>query len=179
MANSDIDIVKRVLAGERKAYAVIVAKYEKPIFNAAFRIVGDYDEATDVAQAAFVKAYEKLDSYNPDYTFFNWIYRIAVNEAINNVNRRKKHHSIDFEPPSHHPDPEDDFQLSEISALLQQALGAVSYEHRIVIVLKHLLLLSYQEIGEILELPEKTVKSRLFTARQNLKKQLTKQGYAG
>ena len=130
-------------------------------------------------QQTFIKAYRKIDTYNSNYKFFNWLYRITVNESINYLNRQKRTRELPLDLPSGQPTPEDDFALTEISHLLQKALMAMAHDHRVVIVLKHLLLLSYREIAEILDIPEKTVKSRLFTARQILKKQLAKQGYAG
>ena len=158
---------------------MLVARYEKPIFNTAYRMVSDSDDAADVTQNAFVKAFEKIDTYNPAYKFFNWLYRITVNEALNHINRQKRNREFDYDTPSNLPTPEENYALAEMSSLLQRALMAMNLEHRVVIVLKHLLFLSYREIAEILQISEKTVKSRLFTARQILKKQLAKQGYAG
>jgi len=179
MSENDVDIVIKVKQGDRKAFAMLVARYEKPIFNTAYRMVSNYDDASDITQVTFVKAFEKIDTYNQAYKFFNWLYRIAVNEAINLLNRRKRNQEFNFDLPATQPNPEENYALSEMSKLLQGALMAMSYDHRIVIVLKHLLFLSYREIAEILDISEKTVKSRLFTARQILKKQLAKQGYAG
>jgi len=158
---------------------MIVARYERPIFNMAYRMVHNHDDAADVTQAAFVKAFEKIDTFNPAYKFFNWLYRIAVNESINLLNRHKRNRQIEVDLPDHQPTPEENYALNELNLQLQRALKGMSYEHRIVIVLKHLLLLSYRDISEILEISEKTVKSRLYSARQILKKQLAKEGYAG
>ncbi len=85
--NKDADLALRVSKGDRKASGMLIAEYEKPIFNLALRMVSDPDDAADVTQNVFVKAYTKIGMYNPTYTFFNWIYRIAVNESINLINR--------------------------------------------------------------------------------------------
>jgi RNA polymerase sigma-70 factor (ECF subfamily) len=156
---------------------MLVARYEKPIFNTAYRMVKNFDDAADITQNAFVKAYEKIDTYNPSYKFFNWLYKITVNETLNLINQRKRQREFEYDPPARLPSPEDDFELNEMGHYLQMALDAMSYDQRIVIVLKHLLLLPYAEIADILGLPEKTVKSRLFSARHVLRKELLKQGY--
>ncbi len=158
---------------------MLVDRYQKPIYNTAYRMIHNADDAADITQAAFVKAYEKIDTYNPSYKFFNWLYKIAVNESINTINRRKRRRNFEYDPPAAVPAPDEDFALGEMSNLLQRALDHMKYDHRVVIVLKHLLLLPYSEIANILDLPEKTVKSRLFTARRVLREQLLQQGYQG
>jgi RNA polymerase sigma-70 factor (ECF subfamily) len=177
MTNNDADLVRQVRQGNRKAFAMFVECYEKPIFNLAYRMVRDPDDAADITQNAFVKAYLKLDTYNPAYKFFNWLYRIAVNEALNHLSRKRRAQEFAYEPPATPKTPDEDYQLSEMSDLLARALSAMAEEQRLVIILKHLLLLSYRDIASILEIPDKTVKSRLFSARQALKEQLVKQGY--
>ena len=179
MANMDEQLIIQFMQGDRKASAMLVDRYQKPIFNTAFRMMHNADDAADITQAAFVKAHERIDTYTPPYKFFNWIYKIAVNEAINVINRRKRRLNFDYDPPRALPTPDEDFALNEMSGLLQAALDSMKFDHRVVIVLKHLLMLSYAEIAGILDIPEKTVKSRLFTARQVLKDQLVEQGYTG
>lgn len=179
MATVDAELAMQVQQGDRKAFSMLVAKYEKPIFNAAYRMLHNADDAADITQTAFVKAFEKIDSYNPSYKFFNWLYRITVNESLNTISRRKRRRNFEYDPPTRVPTPEEDLRLDEMGHLLQKALDVMSFDHRVIIVLKHLMLLSYAEIAGILDIPEKTVKSRLFTARQVLRKQLVLQGYAG
>lgn len=158
---------------------MLVARYERPMFNAAFRMMNNPEDAADVTQAAFTKAFEKIHTFNHSYKFFNWLYRITVNESLNTINRRKRRRDFEYDPPARIPTPDEDFKQSEMSLYLQKALDSMSFDHRVVIVLKHLMLLSYGEIATILEIPEKTVKSRLYSARQVLRKQLLRQGYAG
>jgi len=177
MADTDAQLAIQFQNGDRKAFTMLVARYEKPIFNTAFRMVKNFDDAADITQNAFVKAYEKIDTFNPSYKFFNWLYKITVNETLNLIDRRKRRQDFDYDPPAGVPSPEDDLELNEMSHFLQKALDAMSYDQRIVIVLKHLLLLSYNEIANILDIPEKTVKSRLFSARHVLRKELINQGY--
>ena len=177
MANTDAHLAIQFQNGDRKAFTMLVARYEKPIFNTAYRMVKNAEDAADITQIAFIKAFERIDTFNPSYKFFNWLYKIAVNETLNLINRRKRRRDFEYDPPARIPSPEDDLELNEMGHYLQKALDAMTYDQRIVIVLKHLLLLPYSEIAEILNIPEKTVKSRLFSARHVLRKELINQGY--
>jgi RNA polymerase sigma-70 factor (ECF subfamily) len=174
--DADAKLVQRCRTGDRRAFEVLVERYERPIFNAAFRMLGDRDDAADVAQTAFMKAFENLGRYNPQYRFYSWIYRIAINESIDVLNRRKRSTELDEGrlPDTHTP--EADTSEAQISAAMQSALMMVKTEYRTVIVLKHFMDCSYHEISAILDIPEKTVKSRLFTARQLLKERLANTG---
>ena len=156
---------------------MLVDRYEKPIYNAALRITRNRDDAADITQNVFVKSMEKIDSYDRKRALFSWLYKIAINESLNMVSRRKRRAAVRLDSVISPPTPEDDYSLVESSGYLQRALDTMSMDHRVVIVLKHLLLLSYQEIADILEIPEKTVKSRLFSARQALRRQLLAEGY--
>jgi RNA polymerase sigma-70 factor (ECF subfamily) len=86
----DIALLDDCKRGDRKALDSLVRRYERPVFNAAYRMLGNPDEAADVTQTVFLKVFENLDRFNPKYKFFSWIYRIAVNESINRLNRRNK-----------------------------------------------------------------------------------------
>ncbi len=173
----DEGLVTRVLEGDRKAFAVLVAKYEKPVYNVAYRILRDPDDAADATQSTFLKAFQRLASFDTRRRFFSWLYRIAINESLNLTRTRRHGAEVVVDLPSAGPTPEDDYSLTELSEALQTALSTMTFDHRVVVVLKHLLLLSYREIAEILEIPEKTVKSRLYEGRQALKTNLMAQGY--
>ena len=174
--DADVKLVQDCQQGDLRAFEVLVTKYEKPVYNAALRMLGDSDDAADVTQTAFMKAFEKLDSYNPDYRFYSWIYRIVINESIDVLNRRKRSTELDEARLSGGYSPERTIRESQLSAAMQEALMTVSVEYRTVVVLKHFMELSYREISQTLEIPEKTVKSRLFTARQLLKERLADKG---
>lgn len=163
--------------GDSRAFEQLVDRYEKIIFHSAYRIVGDRDDAADITQATFVKVFERIDSFNPRFKFFSWIYRISVNEAYNFHKRSKQAAALVVEPKTDQPGPYEDYRQNEMCEHLEQALANMTYEYRVVIVLKHLMLLSYKEIADVLKVPEKTIKSRLFTARQVLHRQLVEQGY--
>ncbi len=91
MVNSrDRALVDRCRRGDRQAIETLIREYEKPVYNVAYRILGNPDDAADATQSVFLKAFEKLDHYDPKYKFFSWIYRIAVNESINQFKRNRK-----------------------------------------------------------------------------------------
>jgi RNA polymerase sigma-70 factor (ECF subfamily) len=169
-------LVTACLRGDRGAFDELVDRYQGPLFNAAYRITGSVDDAMDATQAAFVNAFEKLGTFDPQYRFFSWIYRIVINQSLNLVDRRRDAIGLDTELPATDGNPERTFDGTENARLLEEALNELAPEHRTVILLKHLEGFSYQEIGELLGVPEKTVKSRLFTARQRLRLVLNERG---
>jgi RNA polymerase sigma-70 factor (ECF subfamily) len=148
------------------------------MFNAAYRITGSVEDAMDATQTAFVNAFEKLDTFDPSFRFFSWIYRITVNQALNLVHRRRPTKVIAHDPPSEHDDPEVAFEETEAAQFLQRALMDLGPNDRTVVVLKHLEGFSYREISVLLDIPEKKVKSRLYSARKKLRGILLDKGYA-
>ena len=163
----DHELVDRCLRGDLEAFAPLVARYQKPLFNVALRMVRDREDARDITQTAFVKAYEKLRSFDRRHRFFSWIYRIAVNECLNFVSRRRPERPLLAAVPAA-DDPERDAEASELAARVQDALVTLTPDYRLVVILRHFLGLSYVEMSETLLIPEKTVRSRLYTARQRL-----------
>jgi RNA polymerase sigma-70 factor (ECF subfamily) len=115
---------------------------------------------------------ERLDDYDPQYKFFSWIYRIAVNESLNLLRRNKREEALDDDvdlPGSERNNPESQFGEAEVSRRIRSALMSLPTNDRIVLSLRHFSECSYQEIGQILDLDEKTVKSRLYEARHRLR----------
>jgi RNA polymerase sigma-70 factor (ECF subfamily) len=163
----DADLVARCLRGEVEAFEPLVLRYQRVLFNVAWRMLGDREDARDVVQGAFVKAWEKLGTFDPRYRFFSWIYRIVVNESLNARGRRPPLDPLltDVAAPG---GPEDELRSRERMDGLQAALLCLAESDRQVIVLRHFAELSYAQIGETLGLAEKTVKSRLHEARQRL-----------
>ena len=162
------ELVAACRRGERQAFDSLVSLFEKPVFNAVFRMLHSYEEARDVTQTVFMKAFEKIDSYDESYKFFSWIYRIAINESINFQASKRVFSPLDPGMPAD-DDPEQDAKQNELGQELQRALMNISEEQRSVVVLKYLMGFSYTEIADVLELPERTVKSRLYEARERLK----------
>jgi len=132
----------------------------------------------DATQNAFVNAYEKLHTFDPTYRFFSWIYRIVVNQSINIVGGRREQTALEEHTATDGRGPAEIFDSTEARGQLKRALLELEPHYRTVIVLKHLEGFSYREIGELLDIPEKKVKSRLFTARQRLRVILTERGFA-
>lgn len=173
-ARNDSILVAECLNGNNKAFETLVRKYQTPIFNLALRILKNHEDASDVAQSVFIKAYENLDSYDPKRQFFSWIYRIAINESINLCNKQRRFDEYESGITAFQKlTPEDKYKNGELSEKIARAIKSLKVEHRLVLVLKHYHDFSYQEMSEVLDIPVKTVKSRLFSARQCLKEVLT------
>ena len=162
----DAAVVARCLAGEHNAYEAIVTRYQKGLFNVALRMLGNYEDARDATQTAFIKSYEHLDSFNPEQRFFNWLYRILKNECLNSLRGRRPAEPVSLGLPAGNG--ADPVETRERHQAVQSALLTLSVEYREVVVLRHFTDLSYDEIAATLGIPAKTVKSRLYTARQQL-----------
>ena len=153
----------------------MVVRYQRPIYNAAFWVLRKAEDANDVTQDVFLKVAERLDDYDPEYKFFSWIYRIAVNEALNLLRRNGREDALDDEidiPAGESSNPERRAGEAELAKRIQGALMHMATNDRLVLTLRHFSECSYQEIGEILDVDEKTVKSRLFEARNRLRRLL-------
>ena len=172
----DIALLNDCKRGDRKALDSLVRRYERPVYNAGYRMLGNPDEAADVTQTVFLKVFENIDQFNPNYKFCSWIYRITINESLTRLKRRNKTEPLaeDLESPLRSS--EAIMESERISKEIQAVLLTIQEDHRAVIVLRHFSELSYREIGEILEISEKTVKSRLFSARKQLKERLQQNG---
>ena len=166
-ADEDARWVVQCLRGDAEAFNPLVRKYQRVLFTVARRLVGDREDALDVTQNAFARAYEKLDTYDPQRRFFSWIYRIAVNESLNLRRARKSSEPLN-DTVAAEGGATEAAEASERRAGIDAALGQLTLEYREVVVMKYFAELSYEEIGEALGIPEKTVKSRLFSARQRL-----------
>jgi RNA polymerase sigma-70 factor, ECF subfamily len=173
--NEDLKLVQESRQGSRESFERLLSRYEKPIFNAAYRVLHDYEDAKDITQNVFLKAFENLDQFDSKHRFFSWIYRIAVNESINLCKRRKPLGAAEDTRVEENT-PEKLMTRTELGGVVQAALMSLGFEYRMVIVLRHFNGCNYREISEILEIPEKTVKSRLFTARALLRDTLSKRG---
>lgn len=159
--------VERCLDGDLEAFGPLVERYQRPVFRAVLNMVGNYEDAREVTQQAFLKAFEHLSRYDPQRRFFSWIYRIAINEAINHVKSRREFEALDGDGVG---DPGvDPMNALERQRAVREALQALKPDHREVIVLRHFMDCSYEELGETLGLPLTTVKSRLFDARRALR----------
>ena len=163
----EIACVVRCLKGDASAFEALVIRYQRVLFTVALRLLGNAEDARDATQNAFIRAYERLDTFDPSRRFFSWIYRIAVNESLNLRRARRPHETL---PETLHTSggAMDRVEARERGERVQAALMTLPAEQREVVVMRHFADLSYEEIAETLDIPEKTVKSRLFSARQRL-----------
>jgi RNA polymerase sigma-70 factor, ECF subfamily len=163
----DQQAIARCVRGDTTAFAGLVERYERVLFSVALRMLGDSEDARDATQDAFVKVFQRLGDYRPEHRFFSWIYRILTNECLNTLRARRPQE----------PDVPDvamaegvlhALELEERRRAVQAAIHALPRDYRDVLILRHFAELSYDEVAETLAIPVKTVKSRLYTARQQL-----------
>ena len=159
--DADVALVDRVLAGDTEAFEPLVRRYERALFTVALRMLGNRDEAGDATQNAFVKAFEKLGTYDSRYRFFSWIYRIALNECLNARRARRPMEPLEAALPIPGRAGDQVVECIERRQRIQAALLQLPVEYRQIIVLRHFGDLSYEEIAGATEVPVKTVKSRL------------------
>jgi RNA polymerase sigma-70 factor (ECF subfamily) len=174
--------------GDRKAFAELVKRYQKKIMKLGFRMLNHRQEAEDVVQETFLRVHSNLHRYDATQKFSTWIYRIATNLCIDRLRRRKEQVSLDAELSdgtgesktqdvhstiaSSQPSPESQMILSELQDQVQRAVQDLPDKYRMAIVLRYMQELSLQEIGEILEIPIATVKTRIHRGREVLRKKL-------
>lgn len=182
--NEETRLVRRALRGDRRAFEMIVMKYEQSIINYLGRTLSDRELSRDFAQDVFLKAYSSLKSYDPSYKFSTWLFKIASNHVIDHW--RKK--SIDLVSLDQPYGPEDDapapqvadqgpsvvrsYELTELMASIEKALDAIPPGLRELFVLRHINEFSYEEIAEIKGLPVGTIKNRVFQAKGLIRKEL-------
>ncbi len=167
----DQTAIQRCRAGDPTAFEPLVLRYQRVLFTVAVRLLGDRDDANDAAQNAFVKAYEKLGTFDETRRFFSWLYRILVNECINLRRSRHVHVEVTDDLPATGT-PADLLERRETRKRVQAAILELPLRYREVIVLRHFTELSYDDIADTLGVSVTVVKSRLFTARQRLARML-------
>lgn len=169
----DESLVRRSVGGDIEAFEILVTRYQRVLFKVALRMLGDHADANDATQAALVKAYQHLGSFDARFRFFSWIYRILLNECLNTRRSRRKHEQeeVAFEMAGKET-PLDALEKVERRQRVQKALLALPDDYRQVVVLRHFAELSYDEIAATLGVPATVVKSRLYTARQRLAEML-------
>jgi RNA polymerase sigma-70 factor (ECF subfamily) len=181
---TDEELVSQVRAGEDAVFAAIVERYEERLYNTVYRIVGSAEDARDILQETFVKAYENLGTFRGNSSLYTWLFRIAVNTSLSHRRRRKwvqmggspgddgDADDAPSVPVAAEADPSSPLMAAETEAMVQQAIGSLDVEHRTVVVLRDIQHCDYHEIAAILDLPTGTVKSRLHRARLLLKERL-------
>lgn len=179
-------LVRRAKEGDLNAYDDLVRQYQERIYATIYHMTANHEDANDLAQESFIKAFRALKSFKGDSTFFTWVYRIAINKTINFLKQRKKRtqmslNDLDFNA-EHDPDlvalisektPRRDLSLSELQEKLNAAMLKLSDVHRLVVTLHDVQGLSHEEISRIMDCNTGTVRSRLFYARQQLQAYLS------
>ncbi|HWO41941.1 MAG TPA: sigma-70 family RNA polymerase sigma factor [Candidatus Eisenbacteria bacterium] len=184
-AISDRECIERLQQGETGAFEILVRRHQKTIFNLVYRLLGDYDEAAEIAQEAFLSAYKSVAQFRGDANFSTWLYRIAINHAStrrkNLVSAQQRNVPLETTDPidERRPDPADSLERKEIQERVQKALNTLEPNDAAIILLRDMQDMPYDEVARMLELPVGTVKSRLYRARQALKSRLAPYFYAG
>ena len=182
------ELVDRARAGDQDAFEQLVLNNQNRVYTLALRMVNDREEAADLAQEAFLKAWQGLPSFQGDSSFSTWVYRLASNVCIDYLRKQKRRREVEpvlslddeesgwTEPADWDQDPRRQLERAERSRAVARGLEALPDNHRQVLALRELSGLSYQEIGQALELDIGTVKSRIARARMALRKHLIAQG---
>lgn len=180
---TDQKLIGQVLSGDSAAFGEIVERHEDRLYNTIYRLVGSADDARDLLQDTFVKAYEKLDDFRGGSSLYTWLFRIAVNTSLSHRRRRKwvqmgapagddDPNPGDAVADTAAVDPADPLIAAETETLVQEAINSLDDEHRTVVVLRDIQHCDYHEIADILDVPPGTVKSRLHRARMMLRDRL-------
>src|SRR5689334_3252515 len=172
----DDRLIAACRSGKTEAFGVLVGRYQDRLYPTVFRLTGCAEDAQDLLQDAFLRAYEKLDQFHGESSFYTWIYRIAVNLTLSDRRRRRIASSagLDDDPSDDRveDDPSAALERAERDQQIQEALNALAPDHRAVVVLKEYDGLRYEEIGAMLGIPVGTVRSRLHRARCELRDRL-------
>lgn len=184
---TDLDLVRRVQAGEKSAFDILVLKYQHKIIKLVMRFLSDHSEAQDVAQDAFIKAYKALPNFRGDSAFYTWLYRIAVNTAKNYLvarGRRPRNYSgvrlrsgedDDFDPSmllTSTDTPDRLAMTAELKEAIHNSFSALPEDLRVAVSLREYEGMSYEDIAQIMDCPIGTVRSRIFRARESIEKHI-------
>jgi RNA polymerase sigma-W factor len=184
LKRDDTVLVKKAKAGDGKAYDDLILLYKDAVYSIIYRMVRNKQEAEDLSQEAFIKAYNSINSFNEEYAFSTWLFKIATNNCIDFFRKRKlktysmdqtikyKDEEIQQEYADNEPTADKEIVASEKSAMIRKAIEELPEKYRTAIMLRHHEERSYEDIAQILDLPLGTVKARIFRAREMLKKSL-------
>lgn len=177
-------LIERALQGDEQAYAEILKRYRGHLYSLIYKMVRNREEAEDLVQEAFIKAFRALGSFNENFAFSTWLYKIAVNNCIDYL-RKKRLQTYSYDKPVSVKDsevkrqyadpgltPEKQLLSEEKSRIINQAIDSLPPKYRTVIILRHREEMAYEDIAQQLNLPLGTVKARIFRAREMLKKKL-------
>ncbi|MFN3236852.1 MAG: RNA polymerase sigma factor RpoE [Pseudomonadales bacterium] len=180
---TDKQLVERVQRGDKRAYDLLVLKYQHKIVGLVGRYLRDQDEVQDVAQEAFIKAYRALPRFRGDSAFYTWLYRIAINTAKNHLVSRSRRPpdtdvDVDMEEGMHQEslsdmvNPENSLATDQLEAVVYKAIEDLAEDLKVAVTLREFEGLSYEEIAEVMDCPVGTVRSRIFRAREAIEKKI-------
>jgi RNA polymerase sigma-70 factor (ECF subfamily) len=172
----DDRLIAACRSGKTEAFEILVRRYQDRLYATVFRLTGCAEDALDLLQEAFLRAYQKLDRFNGESSFYTWVYRIAINLALSSLRKRRQPAVIGLpiEPEDDRAgdDPVRAIERAERNERIQQALDSLAPDHRTIVVMKEYDALRYEEIAAILGIPVGTVRSRLHRARCELRERL-------
>lgn len=183
MSDNEKALVERAKSGDIEAFEKLIEGCQKKVFNIAFRMIGNYDDANELAQEVFLKAFRSIKKFKGDSLFSTWIYKVTANVCLDEIRRRKNKfiYSLDEEVeygdgelkrqiPDNAPTPDVEVEINEIKNVVNKSIQELPKDYKSIIILRDIQGLSYDEISKIFDCPEGTVKSRINRARQALKK---------
>jgi RNA polymerase sigma-70 factor, ECF subfamily len=187
MGRSDEELVEACQAGESSAFDILVARWEDRIRGAAYRFLGSEDEARDVAQEAFLRAYRAVGGFKREARFSSWLYQIATNLCRDRLRRRKARMTVSLEELEEagrtmvepRPGAHEWLQQEELARAVRRAVRSLSEEQREVVILKEYQGLTFLEIAQALDVPVSTVKTRLYRGLGQLRLRLAREGARG
>ncbi|MFS0553678.1 RNA polymerase sigma factor [Brevibacillus sp. 179-C9.3 HS] len=177
----DKEIIEQVLHGNREAYTQIILKYQVKVLSLIHKMLGFREEKQDIVQEIFIKAYYHLPEYKPQHKFSSWLYRITANHCLDEIRRRKRTPylgKLDFEV-SDSTTPETIFLEKEQKTILQQRIKSLEKNYRVVLEMRYLQSLTYEEIGNSLGVPISTVRTRLAHGKKKLREIFNQEGKGG
>lgn len=168
----ELKAIERVLEGDNDAYRVLVERYHKGLINHLYSVVGEREVAEDLAQEAFIKAFDKLETYNPKYAFSTWLYKIGTNKAYSHLRKRRHLPLFDAEQHSSDQDVEDEVERREQQRRVRASVARLPNHYRAVVSLYYWRGLSYEELALAVDAPVGTVKTWLHRAKSELREDL-------
>jgi RNA polymerase sigma-70 factor, ECF subfamily len=172
----DVALVVASQTGDQDAFALLVQRHQRRVFNLVFRMLQQYEEANEITQEAFLAAWQGLPSFRGNARFSTWLYRIAYNCALKQLELRKRDKALQAAMQAEHRNDEervnDEIEARDRQAVVREQLSLLPAKYRIVLVLRHLQEMTYEEMAEILTMPIGTIKTHLFRARNLLKERL-------
>ncbi|MFZ5989212.1 MAG: RNA polymerase sigma factor [Bacillota bacterium] len=183
MNENEKELVEKARSGDVEAFEQLIQACQKKVFNIALRMLGNYDDASELAQEVFLKAYKSIKKFKGDSLFSTWIYKVTTNVCLDEIRKRKNKKVVSLDEDIEYdgseikrqikdesPGPEAAAESNEIKNVVNESIGVLPDDYKTVIVLRDIQGFSYDEISQIIKCPEGTVKSRINRARQALKK---------